>query len=169
MFRTTVTRILLAGAAMLAAGCSARMMDTSLATQLVSVSPRGGAEGVSDTPDIVLIFSHPMMAGMEQYLALHQGTATGATIPMNCNWSDGQRTLTCRPGQPLAPGTSYTIHMGGGMMDTDGQPVGMERYGMGMGGRWATGGMMGGQTGMMGSGWMHSNGSYGMVFGFTTR
>jgi hypothetical protein len=45
----------------------------------------------------------------------------------------------------------------------------MEQYGMGMGGQWATGGMMGGQTGMMGTGWHNSNGSYGMVFGFTTQ
>ncbi len=29
--------------------------------------------------------------------------------------------------------------------------------------------MMGGQTGMMGSGWRNANGSYRMVFGFTTR
>jgi hypothetical protein len=37
------------------------------------------------------------------------------------------------------------------------------------GGQWATGGMMGmGDSSMMGSGWRHANGSYGMVFTFTT-
>ena len=169
MFRTTVTRSLIVGAAMLAAGCSSGMMDANLATQLLSVSPRGGTVGASTTPDIVLTFSRPMLPGMEQYMVLHQGGVIGPTIPMSCNWSDGQKTLTCRPGEPLAPATPYTIHMGGGMMDADGQPVGMERYGMGMGGQWATSGMMAGQAGMMGTGWAHPNGSYGMVFGFTTR
>lgn len=135
----------------------------------MSVSPPGGAVGVATTPDIVLTFTQPLMAGMEQYLALHQGTVSGPAIPMNCIWSDGQRTLTCRPGQRLAPATSYTIHMGGGMMDAQGQPVGMGRYGMEMGGNWATGGMMGGQPGMMGSGWGDTHGSYGMAFGFTTQ
>jgi hypothetical protein len=28
--------------------------------------------------------------------------------------------------------------------------------------------MMGGSYGMMGSGWQHANGTYGMVFSFTT-
>jgi hypothetical protein len=29
--------------------------------------------------------------------------------------------------------------------------------------------MMGGNGGMMGSGWAHPNGTYGMIFTFTTR
>ena len=102
-------------------------------------------------------------------MVLHQGGITGPTTAMTCNWSDGQRTLSCRPGQPLAAATQYTIHVGGGMMNSSGQAVGMDQYGMGMGGQWATGGMMGGQTGMMGTGWMNANGSYGMMFEFTTR
>ena len=169
MFGTRILGSGITGGALLVAGCGSTMMDSSLSTQLVSVSPRGGAVGVSTTPDIVLSFNHAMMAGMEQYLALHLGTVTGPTIPMSCSWSDGRKTLSCHPGQPLASATSYTIHMGGGMMDSDGQPVGMDSYGMGMGGQWATGGMMGGQSGMMGPGWQGAGGTYGMMFGFTTR
>jgi hypothetical protein len=30
------------------------------------------------------------------------------------------------------------------------------------------GSMMGGMSNMMGSGWQHANGTYGMVFSFTT-
>ena len=56
----------------------------------------------------------------------------------------------------------------------------MERHGAGMGGQWATESMMTGGTqhgggmgpggGMMGQGWQHpSNGSYGMLFSFTTE
>lgn len=169
MIEKSVVRGLIAGALVLTAGCSSNMIDAAPATQLVSVSPRGGAASVTVSADIVLTFNQGMMAGMEQFMALHQGGVTGPTAAMTCNWSDGQRMLTCRPGQPLAAGTRYTIHVGGGMMDASGLSVGMDRYGMGMGGQWATGGMMGGQTGMMGTGWMHANGSYGMVFEFTTR
>ena len=169
MIGSSVVRGLLAGTLVLAAGCGSNMMDTELATQLLSVSPRGGTGSVAASADIVLTFNQPMMPGMEQYVALHQGTVTGPAIVMSCNWSDGQKTLSCRPSQPLAAATRYTIHVGGGMMDSSGRRVGMERNSMGMGGQWATGGMMGGQTGMMGTGWMHANGSFGMVFEFTTQ
>lgn len=162
------------GAGLLSGGCGYGMMgssmtDSDLATQLLSVSPQGGATGVAATSDVVLGFNRPMMIGMEQYVVLHQGGVTGPALPMPCNWSDGQRTLTCRPSQPLTPASLYTIHLGGGMTDADGQRLGMGQFGMGMGGRWATRGMMGGRLDMMGSGWTHGNGSYGMAFEFTTR
>lgn len=175
MFRILAAPGLLAGAALFAAGCSSSMMSSSgmmnadLETQLLSVSPRGGAIGVAATSGIVFTFNRPMMTGMEQYVVLHLGGVTGAELPMRCTWSGGQRTLGCRPDQPLAPATRFTVHLGGGMMDAEGRGVGMERFGMGMGGQWATGGMMGGQSGMMGAGWMHGNGSYGMLFEFTTQ
>ena len=162
-------RSLIVGTVVLASACSSNMMDADLATQLRSVSPRGGAAAIAVSADMVLTFDRPMMAGMEQYLVLHRGAVTGPTIPMGCNWSDSQKALTCRPSQPLASATRYVIHMGGGMLDGDGQGIGMEGSGMGMGGQWATSAMMAGQTGMMGSGWVHANGSYGMVFEFTTQ
>ena len=161
------TRSLIAGAAMLALGCSSGITDSN-STELLSVSPRGGAIGVSATPDIVLAFSRSMMPGMEQFVALHQGGVTGPEMSVRCSWSDGQKTMTCRPDAALTPGTHYTIHLGGGMMDADGRSADMDRYGMEMGGQWATTGMMGGQGDMMGAGWKHANGSYGMVFGFAT-
>lgn len=169
MIGSSAVRGLVAGILVLAAACGSNMMDTELATQLLSVSPRGGSSRVPVSTDIVLTFNQAMMAGMEQYVALHRGTVTDPTILMSCNWSDGQKTLTCRPGQPLAAATRYTVHVGGAMMTTGGQRVDMDRNGMGMGGQWVTGGMMGGQTGMMGTGWMHANGSYGMAFEFTTQ
>ena len=169
MIQFSVTRSLVVGAALLAVGCGSGMTDTGLTTQLLSVSPRGGATGVSTTPDMVFSFTQPMMSGMEQYLALHQGGLTGPTMPMSCNWSDSQKTLTCRPTQALTSVSAYTMHLGGGMMDAGGQAVGMGGHGMEMGGTWAMSGMMGGQQGMMGTGWMDGHGSYGMAFGFTTR
>jgi hypothetical protein len=59
------------------------------------------------------------------------------------------------------------------MMDASGRPADMTRWGMPMGGQWVQGGMMGPTHGGMswtgmGPAWMASNGSYGMVFTFTT-
>ena len=59
------------------------------------------------------------------------------------------------------------------MMTQAGQPIDYATYGPAMGGQWLMGGMMGpahsGQPwDMMGSGWRHTNGSYGMQFAFTT-
>jgi hypothetical protein len=73
---------------------------------------------------------------------------------------------------PLQPGTSYTIHMGSGMMDASGRPVETAEHGLQMGGQSVTGQMMGGMHGgqpssMMGPGWRHAgDDQVGMAFTF---
>jgi hypothetical protein len=138
---------------------------------LDAVSPLPGAASVATSTTIMLTFGQPMMAGMEQYMDLHQGGVSGPVMPMNCAWSAGGTILTCTPTNPLAPGTGYTIHMGGGMTDAQGHMMDMDEWTT-MGGQWATSGMMGGMhdghpIGMMGSGWTYG-GHYGMLFSFTT-
>jgi hypothetical protein len=145
---------------------------TASGTVMSSVMPSGNAASVSVTTTVVMRFSHGMAAGMEQYMDLHEGDTSGPVVPMTCGWSSDRTTLTCQPSTPLKPQTRYTIHMGDGMMDADDHPVNMDQ-GLGMGGQWLMTGMMGGlhagsPMGMMGSGWHGSNGSYGMVFPFTT-
>jgi len=121
---------------------------------------------------------------MEEYAALHEGPVTGPEVAGTWARSTDGMTLTFTPDAPLKPATMYTIHIGGGMMDEDGHTVDLDMHGMDMGGEWATesmmtggmgsgmGGMggMGGQPGThMGQGWQDpSNGTYGMVFSFTT-
>jgi hypothetical protein len=65
------------------------------------------------------------------------------------------------------------MHLGGGMRGDHGEATDFDLHGGAhMGGEWATGAMMagGGMMGTrhMGDGWRHENGSYGMVFSFTT-
>jgi hypothetical protein len=93
-------------------------------------------------------------------------------MPMNCGWSTDRTLLTCTLASPLAAHTTYAIHLGGGMMSAGGAAVDYTA-GLGMGGQWIMGGMMTGSHGgmawgMMGSGWRNANGSYGMMFSFTT-
>lgn len=142
-------------------------------TELVSMMPSGGSTGVSATGPMVMIFSRPMMAGMEQYLDLHQGDASGPLVAITCTWSANRQTVTCIPGQPLQPNAPYTLHVGGGMMDADDHPVGMTQHQSQTGGQWLMPGMMGGMhagspMSGMGAGWQGANGSYGMVFTFMT-
>jgi hypothetical protein len=146
--------------------------STSAGAAFMSVSPAGGATGMAVGSPITLRFSGAMGAGMEQYLDLHMGDLSGPEVAMSCAWSADRTQLTCTPGSPLASRTTYAIHVGGGMMTSGGAAVDYTA-GLGMGGQWIMGGMMTGthggmQWGMMGSGWRNANGSYGMVFTFTT-
>ena len=154
----------------LLAACSSSTAPNSVS--LASVTPAPGANAVSTTTTMVASFTGPMMAGMEQYVDLHQGGVDGAIMPMTCAWNGDRTTLTCTPNSPLAAGTQYTIHMGAGMTDAQGNMVNMGSW-TSMGGQWATSGMMGGThggvpVGSMGSGWKDGMGHYGMLFTFTT-
>jgi hypothetical protein len=141
-------------------------------TELLSVSPPGGATGVSPTASIVVRFSNAMHGGMEQYFSLHQNGIAGQAIACTASWSGDRMTLTLMPAMPLPAATQFTLHVGGGIMDADGNVIDMMQNGSMMGGQWATGSMMigGGMMngGEMGPGWMGTNGMYGMVFVFTT-
>ena len=146
---------------------------TGSAASFMSVAPQGGATGVSLTNQVVLHFGAAMAVGMEQYVDLHMGDLAGPTLPMSSGWSADRATLTCTPQSPLAPHTTYVVHIGGGMMTQAGQRLDYGQYGPMMGGQWIMGGMMGGSHasgswGMMGLNWRNANGSYGMAFSFTT-
>lgn len=145
----------------------------AMGTAFLSVNPQGGMMGVATSTPLSFRFGGPMAPGMEQYFDLHMGGLDGPVVPMSCGWSADRTTLTCNPAAPLQPRTTYTIHMGGGMMDADARPVGFDTYGPMMGGQWIMGGMMAGthagmSWGMMGNGWRNANGAYGMAFSFTT-
>lgn len=149
-------------------------------TALLSVQPAGGSVDVSVGAQVVVTFDHGIADGMEEYVDLHKGSLSGPAVGGTWVLSTDQTRLTFTPASPLEPATTYVVHIGGGMMDEDGDLVDLEMHGLGMGGAWATGammtggmgGMMGGQTGMgghMGSGWESpTGGNYGMVFTFTT-
>lgn len=162
------------GVLLVAAACGDSGTDPATpATTLTEVSPVGGATNVGVDAPIVLTFSGAMGTGMETLMNLHMGTAAAATMPMTCAWSVDRTTLTCTHAA-FANGATYTIHVGGGMMDADDMPIGMGGMIDQMGGMWLQPGMNGGMhagqpMGMMGSGWMGTNGDYGMTFTFTTN
>ena len=178
MTRTSAAISLAVGLALLAAGCGggndrAMMGPDMPGATFISVTPQGGATGVSVSAPIVFRFGVVMGAGMEQYVELHLADLAGPSVPMSCRWSGDRTALTCTPQGPLSPRTTYVVHLGGGMMTQAGQPLGYDQYGPMMGGQWIMGGMMGGSHaggswGMLGPNWRNPNGSYGMAFSFTT-
>jgi len=155
-------------------GCSEDPIAPALTARVISVVPSGGATGVGPNAPIVVTFSHPMQPGMEQYAALHEGDVTGPVVAGAWAWSGDRATLTFTPAQLLKSQTQYRLHLGGGMRATDGGFVDWGSCVGQHGGQWATqqmmggGGMMGGDSTMMGPGWRAGNGTYGMVFTFTT-
>lgn len=154
---------------LLLAGCSDDGLSPALPhpTLLQAVAPAGGATAVDVGSTVTVTFSHPMMQGAEMLAVLHEGPVTGPRVGGRWSWSPERTRLTFTPARPLKPATQYTLHLGGRMADAAGQGVEMQQHGAHMGGQWATRGMMGGAT-HMGSGWQHANGSFGMVFSFTT-
>lgn len=152
---------------------SGMMGGGAAGASFLAVVPQGGMMGVSTTTSLSFRFAGPMAPDMEQYFDLHMGGLDGPVLPMSCGWSADRTVLTCTPGSPLLARTTYAVHVGGGMLDASGRPVSFDPYGPMMGGQWIAGGMMsgmhnGGSWGMMGSGWRHANGSFGMLFTFTT-
>ncbi len=176
---TAVTLLVWASAAL--AGCSNSATtepDLSVPAALLSVQPTGGSVDVAVDAEVVVTFDHPIAEGMEAYAALYEGSITGPEVPGTWALSADHTALTFTPDAPLKPATTYVIHIGGGMMDADGDILDLGSHGRGMGGEWATGSMMTGGMGMhgqgghsdhMGMGWENpTDGTYGMVFTFTT-
>jgi hypothetical protein len=162
-----VTLLALPAAVLALVACHENPAAPDLTARVVSIVPDGGATGVDPQAPVVITFDHPMRAGMEQYAALHEGDVTGPIVPGTRTWSADRTVLTFVPMQPFKALTQYTVHLGGGMRAADG---GYVDYGLCVeqhGGQWANQNMMSG-GGMMGNGWRHPNGSYGMVFSFTT-
>ena len=182
-YRTGTTLALTAVTATFLAACSDGATAPEVAenvTALLSVEPAAGSVAVSVDATVVVTFDHPIAEGMEEYADLHEGTVAGPIVPGEWTRSADGLTLSFAPEAPLKPSTTYVIHVGGDMMDEDGHLVDLGIHGHDMGGEWATPSMMGGGAGMgmgmggqtgshMGTGWQHpTNGSYGMVFTFTT-
>lgn len=149
-------------------------------TVLRSVVPTGGSVDVGVDTFITVEFSHRMDPAMSGYADVHEGALAGPLVPGIWEWLGNHDVLRFTPSERLESATSYVIHVGGGMVDADGELVDLQLHGDSMGGEWATDGMMGGDAGGSGTGHMAStehmgddwdhpfNGSHGMIFTFTT-
>lgn len=159
--------VMLAGVA----ACSTDMMLRDGDAVIVeAVRPANGAVAATTTL-VSITFSHAMMQGMESRIVLHEGSVTGSAVNGSAVWSADRRTLTFTPSAALKAAMTYVLHLAPGLRSTDGVYVDHGSC-SGMGGRSVSAGMMGSGgmgTGMMGDGWQAINGTYGMIFTFTTN
>jgi hypothetical protein len=162
-------------AGVLLLGCSSG--DAGLAAgpaaapSVVDISPAGGAADVAPTAVVVVSFDHPMLPAMPPTADLHQGDVTGPIVAGHWAWSDGGMHLSFVHDSAFAPGTRYTLHLGGGMRDSTGNVIDLDWACQHLDGQWAQGGMGGMMDGSdeMGPQWQDRHGTYGGVFTFTTR
>ncbi|HEY5545921.1 MAG TPA: Ig-like domain-containing protein [Gemmatimonadaceae bacterium] len=168
------------GGAIVVGACSGRVtapVTDGDPTVVLSVTPASNATGVSTSSPITITFSHPMTAGMELLVALHEGTIVGPPVPGSFSWSSDRTSLTFVPAENLRPGTTYVLHLSPNLQDDTGRGIDFAGCAQRVGGQsvspgMMTGGMMGGGSGagMMGPGWQAGAGTwgYGMSFTFTT-
>jgi len=180
--RNPIATVLLGSVALLAACADVSMMtNPSLSVEsptVLGVSPANAATGVDLAQPVVLTFSGPMMPGMETLVVLHEGTLAGPAVAGVATWSADRTVLTFTPSAPLKRNMTYVLHLAPSLMGASGRPINLDACAR-LGGRYATGGMMGvsagtGMTngawrpGMMGDGWRAADGTFGMFFSFTT-
>ena len=147
------------------------------APALAGLTPAAGTTGVDPARPITINFTMSMMTGMEMLVIVHEGSVTGLQVAGTSVWSTDRTTLTFTPAAPLKAKTTYVVHFSPSLQGTNGKTINMG-VGSAMGGQMVTGGMMGsfgagmmnGQwaPGMMGAGWKASDGTFGMMFTFTT-
>ncbi len=147
------------------------------APAVLSVLPAAGTIGADPTRPIALTFSMPMMTGMEMLVIVHEGTVTGPQVAGTTAWSADRTILTFTPSAQLKAKTAYVLHLSPSLRGANGNTMTMAG-GLAIGGKTVTAGMMGtaasgmmngqGVNGMMGAGWMAADGTFGMIFLFTT-
>ena len=137
---------------------------------VLSVSPSNGETGVSTAGPVVVTFSHAMIAGMEMNVVLHEVSVTGPSVAGTATWSTDRTILSFVPAAALKSATTYVLHIAPTLRAASGQVLDHGSCAS-LGGRSVTSGMMGGGMpggGMMGGGWQMAEGSYGVIFSFTT-
>ena len=143
----------------------------------LSVLPAASSTGVSVSTPIVITFSMAMMSGSEMLVVVHEGSVTGKQVTGTSSWSTDRRVLTITPAAPLNPKTTYIVHLSPSLQEMNGSAIDLAQC-TSIGGQYVSGGMMSaGMTGMMngtwgpgmmGAGWQAADGTFGMVFSFTT-
>jgi len=138
---------------------------------VLAVAPAANSTGVSPTSPIAITFNHPMMAGMELLVVLHNGTVTGPEVAGTWAWSLDRTTLTFLPNESFASRTTYVLHLSPNLKDAAGNTVDFAGCAGYVRGQPVPGGIFGwGGSCGMGPGWKAGSGTwgYGMFFTFTT-
>lgn len=142
----------------------------------LSVLPAAAATGVDPTKSVVITFNMSMLSGMELLVVLHEGSVAGPQVTGSTSWSADRHVLTFSPGTALKANTTYVVHLSPSLAGANGKMIDLAQCTK-IGGQYVSGNMMGSGggmmngtwgPGMMGAGWQASDGTFGMLFTFTT-
>ncbi len=180
MSRNVVAVIAIASSLALGACSSSSSSSTgpdATAPAALSVLPAALATGVGATTPIVITFNTSMMSGMEMLVVVHEGSVTGTQVTGSSSWSADRHVLTITPVTALKAKTTYVVHLSPGLQGMNGTAIDLAQCTR-IGGQSVSGAMMGSGTagmmngtwgpGMMGAGWQAADGTFGMLFSFTT-
>ena len=180
MPRNVLAVIMIASSLALGACSSSSSSPTSpdaTAPAALGVLPAALATGVSPTTPIVITFNMSMMSGMETLVVLHEGSVTGTQVTGASTWSADRTVLTFAPATALKAKMTYVVHLSPSLTGTNGRMIDLSQCTR-IGGQSVSGGMMGAGSagmmsgtwgpGMMGAGWQATDGTFGMLFSFTT-
>jgi len=180
MSRNALAVIAIASSLVLGACSSSNSSPTSpdaTTPAALSVLPAASATGIGVTTPIVVTFNMSMMSGMEMLVVVHEGSVTGPQVTGSSNWSADRQVLTITPATALKARTTYVVHLSPSLQGTNGKAIDLAQCTR-IGGQYVSGGMMGSGTtgmmsgtwgpGMMGAGWQSTDGTFGMLFSFTT-
>lgn len=148
------------------------------APTVLAIVPANLSVSADPSKPVVITFSRPMQMGMETFVVLHEGGVTGSPVAGVATWSDDRTMMTFTPSAPLKARMTWTLHFSPGMRGLDREAIDFAACTR-LGGRYVTAGMMGltsssgmmngsWGSGMMGGGWRAADGSFGMIFSFTT-
>jgi hypothetical protein len=147
------------------------------APAVVSIRPSASTTGVDPSLPITITFSMSMMPGAEMLVVVHEGSVTGPQVAGTSAWSADRKVMTFTPAAMLKAKTTYVVHIAPSITAANGKAVDPASC-TSIGGHVVTGGMMGSAQsgmmngswgpGMMGAGWKAGDGTFGMMFTFTT-
>ena len=180
MSRNALAVIAIASSLALGACSSSNSSPTgpdAAAPAALSVLPAASATGVGVTTPIVVTFNMSMMSGMEMLVVVHEGSVAGPQVTGSSSWSADRHVLTVMPATTLKSKTTYVVHLSPSLQGANGKTIDLTQctkigcqYVSGSMMGFGTAGMMSGSwgPGMMGAGWQATDGTFGMLFSFTT-
>ena len=99
------------------------------ATRLLSVNPHEGATGIGTGSSITFTFDGAMDTTAGLFVDLHRADSTGATSVssrqsnVRCLFAPGNTSMRCSPILMLSQEQKYLLHFGGGMLNSEGNPI----------------------------------------------
>jgi hypothetical protein len=99
------------------------------ATRLLNLVPKNNGVGIGTGSSITFTFDGAMDTTAGLFVDLHRADSTGATSVttrqsnMRCLFAPGNTSMRCSPILSMSQNQKYLLHIGGGMLNSAGDPI----------------------------------------------